>query len=169
MARSLWDDIKQKLRRTEGYRKLLGEIGSRGEASVAGLVGSSRSLLVSTVVGDDAAPVFVLVPDQVTLEDVVEDLGLFGVEGVVGFYEEEVLPYDYHEPDMDIVGLQMSALNALRTGKAGVVVATVRSLMKKVIPRSGWVRRWIFMSLWRSSSIWVMRGTTSWRRRGSSP
>jgi len=134
MARSLWDDIKQKLRRTEGYRKLLGEIGSKGEASVAGLVGSSRSLLVSTVVGDDAAPVFVLVPDQVTLEDVVEDLGLFGVEGVVGFYEEEVLPYDYHEPDMDIVGLQMSALNALRTGKAGVVVATVRSLMKKVIP-----------------------------------
>jgi len=134
MNASSWVDIKQRLKKTEAFSRLLGVLTGGGGTTVSGLVGASRSLLVSALHEDNPSPIFILVPDQMTLQDVVDDLKIFGVKGVVGLFEEEVLPYDYHEPDMDLVGAQMAALRMLLSGEATVAVATVRSSMKKVIP-----------------------------------
>ncbi len=132
----MWNALKHKIEALEPYRQLLKKLDAEGaDVPVAGLYGSARSLVVATLVSGRRAPFIVIAPDPVRARDIEEDLRLFGVDGVVPYPEDEMLPYDYHDPDRSLTGLQMRALEALGTGSCRVLVCTIRSALKKVFPR----------------------------------
>jgi transcription-repair coupling factor (superfamily II helicase) len=132
----MWNDLKQKIDGLEPYRQLLKKLaGENAHVPVAGLYGSARSLIVAALASERKTPFLVIAPDPVRARDVEEDLGIFGVDGVVPYPEDEMLPYDYHDPDRSLTGLQMKALEALGEGRCRVLVCTIRSALKKVFPR----------------------------------
>ncbi len=132
----MWDDLKHKIEGLEPYRALLKKLGPEGASvPVAGLYGSARSLVVAALASARRAPFIIIAPDPVRARDVEEDLRIFGVQGVVPYPEDEILPYDYHDPDRSLTGLQMEALDALGSGRCRVLVCTLRSALKKVFPR----------------------------------
>jgi transcription-repair coupling factor (superfamily II helicase) len=149
----MWEELKQKIEVLPAYRTLVGELdGEAREVRVTGLYGSARSLVLSNIVARGGAPLapgphagtgalapteaafLVIAPDPVRARDIGDDLAIFGIDGVVIYPEDEILPYDYHDPDRNLTGMQMRALEALAEGRCRVLVCTVRSLLKKVFP-----------------------------------
>jgi len=129
----MWEKIKKKLRELEGYNELIQRLRRDEHVSVTGLSGGSKALVFSAIVENFNVPFLLITPDELTLQEMIDDLNAFGVEGVVALFEEEMIPYDYHEPDTDLVGMQMSALRELMDCRCRVVATTVRAVMKKVI------------------------------------
>jgi hypothetical protein len=131
-----WDALKERLGAIPAFRRLAGELGLEGaDVAASGLAGSARSLVLSALEPTAGGPVLVVAPDPVTARDVKEDLEIFGLREVVVYPEDEMLPYDYHDPDRDLTGMQMRALEALCGGRVRVLVCTLRSAMKKVLQR----------------------------------
>jgi transcription-repair coupling factor (superfamily II helicase) len=132
----MWNDLIDKIEGLAAYRELLKKLEAEGaHVPAAGLYGSARSLVVAALASERKTPCLVVAPDPVRARDVEEDLGIFGVDGVVPYPEDEMLPYDYHDPDRSLTGLQMKALDALGEGRCRVLVCTIRSALKKVFPR----------------------------------
>ncbi len=131
--KGVWNSVKERVRNTEGYARLE-KLMAEGKVSVdlAGLPGASKGLVLSVLAENSESPLVVVTPDQVSLRDMEMDLKSFGLEGVISYPEDEMLPYDYHEPDRDLVGAQMNALHAISMGRCRVLVCTLRSCMKKV-------------------------------------
>ncbi|MCW3992729.1 MAG: transcription-repair coupling factor, partial [Candidatus Bathyarchaeota archaeon] len=129
----MWDDLKSRIGALPEYRRLVSELDSdKARVSVCGLGGSARSLVLAGLAGVRGEPFLVIASDPVKARDIAADMGIFGLEGVVSYPEDEILPYDYHDPDRNLTGLQMMALEALLAGRCRVLVCTVRSLLKKV-------------------------------------
>ena len=132
----MWDELKGKMERLPAYRSLVdGLRASDARVSVTGLYGSARSLVLAGLARHSNAPYLIIAPDPVRARDVEEDLRIFGMEDVVPYPEDEILPYDYHDPDRSLTGLQMRALEALDEGRCRALVCTPRSVLKKVFPR----------------------------------
>jgi transcription-repair coupling factor (superfamily II helicase) len=133
----VWDRLKEKIESLPAFRSLEGRLGEEGGAAPAtGLVGSSRSLVLSILAGKFADPALVLAADPVSARDIAADLEEFGLTGVVSYPEDEILPYDYHDPDRNLTGQQMLALERLTEGECRVLVSTPRAILKKVFPPS---------------------------------
>jgi transcription-repair coupling factor (superfamily II helicase) len=131
----MWEILRQKIDELPAHRELLAALErERSHARVAGLYGSARSLVLADIAGRLGAPYLVIAPDPVRARDVEEDLRIFGMDGVVPYPEDEILPYDYHDPDRSLTGLQMRALDALGEGRCRALVCTPRSVLKKVFP-----------------------------------
>ncbi|MBN1165467.1 MAG: transcription-repair coupling factor [Candidatus Krumholzibacteriota bacterium] len=129
----MWEGLKKKIGGLPETRELGKKLaGKEAVIAVCGLSGSARALLLSLdeVRGDD--PLLVIAPDPLTVRDIENDLKNFGLEGVTTFPEDEILPYDYHDPDRDLTGMQMRGLECLAEGKCRVLICTLRSLLKKV-------------------------------------
>ncbi|HVO76867.1 MAG TPA: hypothetical protein VMT60_02680, partial [Candidatus Bathyarchaeia archaeon] len=132
----MWDELKEKIDGLSAYQALVkGLRAPDAHVSVTGLYGSARSLVLASLAEREQSPHLVIAPDPVRARDVEEDLRIFGVEGVVPYPEDEILPYDYHDPDRSLTGLQMRALEALGEGRCRALVCTPRSILKKVFPR----------------------------------
>jgi transcription-repair coupling factor (superfamily II helicase) len=132
----MWKELKDKIEALAVYRELAKRLEAPGaHVPVAGLYGSARSLVIAALASARATPFLVVAPDPVRARDVEEDLAIFGIDGVVPYPEDEMLPYDYHDPDRSLTGLQMAALDALGEGRCRVLVCTIRSALKKVFPR----------------------------------
>ncbi|MBN1885453.1 MAG: transcription-repair coupling factor [Candidatus Krumholzibacteriota bacterium] len=130
----MWDDLKSRIRETPAFRTLAAGLAPAGaDAAAAGLRGGARSLLVAALAETRAEPMLVIAADPVGARDTAIDLELFGLRGVVFYPEDEMLPYDYHEPDRDLAGMQMKALEILAEGGCRVLVCTFRAAMKKVV------------------------------------
>ncbi len=133
----MWDKLKEKIESLPAFRSLEGRLGEDGgAASATGLVGSSRSLVLSILAGKFAEPALVLAADPVSARDIAADLEEFGLAGVVSYPEDEILPYDYHDPDRNLTGQQMLALERMAEGECRVLVSTPRAILKKVFPPS---------------------------------
>ncbi len=129
----MWDDLKERVRSLEQYRTVEKSLaGGPASVDVTGLHGGSRSLLLVCLAERLDSPVLVVAPDPVGVRDIVEDAALFGSEGVVAYPEDEMLPYDYHDPDRNLTGMQMTALESLAEGTCRILVCTARSLLKRV-------------------------------------
>jgi transcription-repair coupling factor (superfamily II helicase) len=129
----MWDHIKDRiagLPAFEGLQKRLK--ADTGSVPVAGLAGSSAALVLSTLLRDDYSPVIVVTTDPVSVRDMEWELASFGVENVMTYPEDEILPYDYHDPDRNLTGMQMIALEAVLDGSCEVLICTMRSLLKKI-------------------------------------
>ena len=129
----MWDEVKRALSALPQYREVARVVAREaGSVRVAGLYGSARALLLARLAEDLGAPLLVVAPDPVRARDVEDDLRIFGVEGVVAYPEDEILPYDYHDPDRNLTGMQMLALDALGAGRVRALVCTMRGALKKV-------------------------------------
>jgi transcription-repair coupling factor (superfamily II helicase) len=129
----MWDSLKEKVSGISEYQRLENFLESgKKQIRVSGLVGSSKSLVVASLIEGKDTPIIIVTPDPVSARDFEIDLKNFGARGVVSYPEDEVLPYDYHEPDRDLTGTQMRALDMLVKGECSSFVCTLRSFLKKV-------------------------------------
>ena len=131
----MWDELKERVRSLEQYRTIKKSLNDRPAAlDVSGLHGAARSLVLVSLSEEFESPLLVVASDPVKVRDIVEDAAIFGLEGVVAYPEDEMLPFDYHDPDRNLTGMQMTALESLAEGTCRVLVCTARSLLKKVFP-----------------------------------
>jgi transcription-repair coupling factor (superfamily II helicase) len=129
----MWDELRERISGLPEFGELARRLGGSPTAVKAyGLSGSSRSLLLASLIPRTDRRAVVIATDPLAARDIVSDLEFFGTEGVVFYPEDEILPYDYHDPDRYLTGMQMSALDGLSAGRCRVLVCTVRSLLKKV-------------------------------------
>jgi len=129
----MWEDLRKKISELPPFLDLLKRLEPQGAAVRAGgLTGSSRSLVLSTLVPLLGRGVVVVASDPVKARDIAADLDHFGTGRVVFYPEDEILPYDYHDPDRNLTGMQMAALAALTGKRCDVLVCTPASLLKKV-------------------------------------
>jgi transcription-repair coupling factor (superfamily II helicase) len=131
----MWDELKAAIDRLGAYRELLKGLEAEGaHVPVAGLYGSARSLVLGRLAAQQGLTYLVIAPDPVRARDIEEDLRIFGMEDVIPYPEDEILPYDYHDPDRSLTGLQMRSLEALGALGCRALVCTPRSILKKVFP-----------------------------------
>ncbi|MCK4548570.1 MAG: transcription-repair coupling factor [Candidatus Krumholzibacteria bacterium] len=129
----MWETLRNKISELPPFVDLSGRLASPGTvARAGGLTGSSRSLVLSALVPYLGRGVVALASDPVRARDIAADLEHFGAGRVVFYPEDEILPYDYHDPDRNLTGMQMAALAALVEKRCDVLVCTPRSLLKKV-------------------------------------
>ena len=129
----MWEDLRKKISELDPFLELSGRLFPQGaSARVGGLTGSSRSLVLATLVPRLGRGVVAIASDPVRARDIAADLDHFGAGRVVFYPEDEILPYDYHDPDRNLTGMQMAALAALAEKRCDVFVCTPRSLLKKV-------------------------------------
>lgn len=129
----MWETLRNKISELPPFIDLSGRLVSPGtSARAGGLTGSSRSLVLSALVPLLGRGVVALASDPVRARDIAADLEHFGAGRVVFYPEDEILPYDYHDPDRNLTGMQMAALAALAEKRCDVFVCTPRSLLKKV-------------------------------------
>ena len=130
----MWEELRETVSRLPAFAELESRLGSGARVPVGGLTGSSRALVLAALLPRLGRPAVVIAADPVRARDIAEDLMCFGLERVVLYPEDEILPYDYHDPDRNLTGMQMAALDALVVGRCNVLVCTLRSLLKKVFP-----------------------------------
>jgi transcription-repair coupling factor (superfamily II helicase) len=132
----MWDEFKLAVERLEPFDELVRGLGAEGASvQVAGLHGSARALVLARLFDRLGAPMLLIAADPVQARDMVEDLAIFGLGGVTFYPGDEMLPYDYHDPDRNLTGMQMCALEELAAGRCRVLVCTARAILKKVFGR----------------------------------
>jgi transcription-repair coupling factor (superfamily II helicase) len=133
----MWDALRERISELPPFVDLSTRLAGRGvSARAGGLTGSSRSLVLATLVPYLGRGVIAVASDPVRARDIAADLDHFGAGRVVFYPEDEILPYDYHDPDRNLTGMQMSALAALAEKRCDIFVCTPRSLLKKVFASS---------------------------------
>jgi transcription-repair coupling factor (superfamily II helicase) len=129
----MWDDLKQAVGRLEPFKTLAERLGgAEADVDIAGLHGSARALLLARLFEEQEAPFLLIAADPVQARDMAEDLTIFGLGGAMFYPGDEMLPYDYHDPDRNLTGMQMRALEALGRGECRALVCTARAALKKV-------------------------------------
>ena len=118
------------LRRLPGRGQRLVVGGAAGSASVALVASLHRS--------SPRRPLVALAESPRKAAAVEADLEvLLGSNGPARLYpQKESLPYEEHEPHLEIGGLRVEAVEALLSGRAQILVTTPRALQEKVpMPR----------------------------------
>jgi len=129
----MWETLRKNISELPPFLDLSRRLAGQGESARAGgLTGSSRSLVLAALVPVLGRGVVAIASDPVRARDIAADLEHFGAGRVVFYPEDEMLPYDYHDPDRNLTGMQMAALTALAEKRCDVLVCTPRSLLKKV-------------------------------------
>lgn len=129
----MWDDICRSLAGLPQYRRAMKDLENESvQIRISGLCGASRALFLSIVARDLHSRLLIIAPDPVKARDIEDDLRVFGAQGVASYPEDELLPYDYHEPDRNLTGMQMKALDDLRADRVRILVCTARGVLKKV-------------------------------------
>jgi transcription-repair coupling factor (superfamily II helicase) len=120
---------------SEGFRKM-GELldSGNGKASVSGLVGSGKSLLLAHLKEKLSSPLLVITSSPEESWKIYEDLVCFlGEENTRLFPPWEILPYELKTPHSEVIGRRLESLYDLATGKSPVVVTTVRAVLEKTL------------------------------------
>jgi transcription-repair coupling factor (superfamily II helicase) len=117
--------------------KELRELLSSGPARrvLTGLKSSSLPFLLSRLDQEleDRKPWVLLSAQAAEAEALASDLKGLGVEGVEFFPESEILPYDRHSEDRNLVSARVETLEALAEGRVRVLCISVRSWMRKLM------------------------------------
>jgi len=129
----MWNSLKQKtgeLPEFERIREFL-DAGS-GVIDVSGLAGSSGAIVLAGMQELTGGSFLVITADPAAMNDMATDLTSFGMDNVIVYPDDEVLPYDYHEPDRDLIGMQMRGLAELLEQRPVILVSTLKAVLKKV-------------------------------------
>jgi transcription-repair coupling factor (superfamily II helicase) len=117
-------------------RALAGALPRPGaQVDLGGVHGSLGPAVVAALHRAHPARVFVLVvPDPQTATAAEADLEIFlGTGGAAHLFpQKEALPYEEHEPHLEIGGLRVEALEAVLSGRAQILVTTPRGLQERI-------------------------------------
>lgn len=142
----------------EALPSILRALRGRRRTRVLGIEGGYRGLVLARAMADPDtdAPLLYVAPDDATARMVAADVGFFaGVDAaavddaaarrIVVVPEIDVSPYGDVSPDPRSVGARLAALERLRAGEAELIIASLRSLVRKTIPAdtfAGLCRSW---------------------------
>ncbi|MEX2523929.1 MAG: transcription-repair coupling factor [Gammaproteobacteria bacterium] len=104
-----------------------------------GLYGSSKALAIREAAGLIQGPVLVIAPDPNAVQRLYEGLRFFGAGDddipLMSFPDWETLPYDLFSPYQDIISERLSTLAQLPDLQRGVLVASISTVMHRLLPR----------------------------------
>jgi transcription-repair coupling factor (superfamily II helicase) len=140
----------------EALAPILSALRTGRRTRVLGAEGGYRGLLLARAMADPdtSAPLCYLAADDATARAVAADVGFFaGVSStevdqnrrILLIPEIDVSPYGDVSPDPRAVGARLAALERLRAGEAELIITSLRSLVRKTIPKlgfSGLCRSW---------------------------
>ena len=132
----------------EALTPILSALRTGRRTRVLGAEGGYRGLLLARAMSDPDtnAPLCYLAADDASARAVASDVGFFaGVSSteidhshrILLIPEIDVSPYGDVSPDPRAVGARLAALERLRAGEAELIIASLRSLLRKTIPVAG--------------------------------
>ncbi|NNF38441.1 MAG: transcription-repair coupling factor, partial [Gemmatimonadetes bacterium] len=127
--------ILDALETSPGFRALSDALpGTSGSVRVSGVAGSADVVAIAALHRLRPDRLLVAVADDPARAAAVEaDLeSLLGEGRSVLFPQREALPYESDEPHLEIGGLRVEAVEALFSGRARILVTTVRALQERV-------------------------------------
>ncbi|MBQ6411551.1 MAG: transcription-repair coupling factor, partial [Atopobiaceae bacterium] len=128
------DRVAQRLLAAPELAKLLDELGAGRDATLA-VAQSARPLCVAALWTHDPRPCVVIVSGEEAADRTAHALAAWLGPGVVCRYpERRDLPWAEVAADDAVIGARCRAIERLATGEACVVVASARSLMRRVPP-----------------------------------
>lgn len=100
------------------------------------LSGASIGLALSGVIQHKQQPLLIIVPDNLTIAHLIEELYFFSghTDNILHFPDWETLPYDHFSPHQDIISERLAALYRMPQMKQGAIITTVATLMHKLAP-----------------------------------
>jgi transcription-repair coupling factor (superfamily II helicase) len=135
----------------EALAPILSALRTGRRTRVLGAEGGYRGLLLARAMGDPdtSAPLCYLAADDASARAVAADVGFFaGVSStevdqnrrILLIPEIDVSPYGDVSPDPRAVGARLAALERLRAGEAELIITSLRSLLRKTIPKLGFAK-----------------------------
>ena len=122
--------------------------GDVRKVQARGLFGAARGYALSQLVQDSKRPLVCVEPDEEAAEALERDLRFFaGERAVVRIPADEILPYEGLTPDRLVAQQRMAALFRLHLGERPIVVCSIKSIGRRVLPRAALDRRSLQISL----------------------
>ncbi|TMA44315.1 MAG: transcription-repair coupling factor, partial [Deltaproteobacteria bacterium] len=113
-----------------------------------GLFGAARGYALIRLAEDSKRPLVCVEPDEEAAEALERDLRFFARDrAVVRIPGDEVLPYEGLTPDRFVAQQRLAALFRLHLGEQPIVVCSIKSVGRRVLPRAALDRRSLQISL----------------------
>jgi len=148
----LLQELRSLLRDTGPFQEI-GRALRRGDnlLRIDSASASSLSFVAAEIAQQEERKVLLVLPRPEEAELYAEELeGMLGGEKVCLFPSWELLPYEAHSPTLDLSATRMNALRRLLAPGPGVVIASARAIVNRLMPRH----------TFRSSMVSVRRGGT---------
>ena len=129
------DRVSQQLLTAPELLPLLHELHEGNDASLA-VAQSARPLVVAALWAHDPRPCLLVVPGEETADRVARHLAAWlGIEAVQRYPERKDWPWSDKPADDAVIGARCRAVERLAAGERCVVVASARSLLRRVPPK----------------------------------
>ncbi len=133
----LIDRLQHLLFSAETIRPVLRKL-EEGEDAALGIVASVRPFVVASLYARDPRPIFVVVSGNDAAERFANTVAAFiGRKNVCVYPERTDMPWQDVRADHTVVGARTCAIGLLALGRPVVIVASARSLLRKLAPASG--------------------------------
>ena len=133
----LIDRLQHLLFSAETIRPVLRKL-EEGEDAALGIVASVRPFVVASLYARDPRPIFVVVSGNDAAERFANTVAAFiGRKNVCVYPERTDMPWQDVRADHTVVGARTRAIGLLALGRPVVIVASARSLLRKLAPASG--------------------------------
>ena len=121
--------------------------GGARKARVRGLFGAARGYALAQFAQALKRPLVCIEPDEDAAEALERDLRFFAGDEVTRLPADEVLPYEGLTPDRMVAQQRLAGLFRMHLGEgARMMVLSVRSLARRVLPRAALDRRSLLIS-----------------------
>ena len=106
----------------------------KGPINLLGLNSVAKTYLVSSIKKVNSNPICIVTYNEIQGRKLVLDLEKF-TDGVYFFPKKEIVTYDYLAESKEIAYSRMKVLNAIKEGKAKVIVTTIEAIMQPMISK----------------------------------
>jgi transcription-repair coupling factor (superfamily II helicase) len=130
----LIDHVANQLLSVSDMREVLTSL-RKGEDASVGVAQSARPLLAASLWADDPRPCLLVVPGEEAADRMARSVAAWlGNNAVMRYPQRADWPWSNKAADDSIVGARCAAMERLAAGEPCVVVASARSLMRRVPP-----------------------------------
>lgn len=114
-----------------------------------GFIGCSSSLAISNVAASTRRPLIVITPNIHFADRLQQEINFFSSNQipVAIFPDWETLPYDHFSPHQDIISDRLALLAQLPQQTEGVVIASLTTLMQRLLPKSYLIANSLFIKI----------------------
>lgn len=121
-------------RTTKGFRQLTDRLRTGSSLTIRGVHGSLDTVLIR-LLSEERSQTVVIAADNERFAKIRDDLDeLTDRSSVFVFPDDELLPYDSREPNVNLVSLRQEALERLSQNGPGLFVTSARALCKRIPP-----------------------------------